>query len=603
MRLLNEATPTTFRKAAAPQSPWKLPLTFCSAALVSLASIGGVAQTLSHPVALRTTFDDLNLTELAGVPRNALDPVFKDMTVGTGNTLRVLNGETLAIENAVVLLGNIVAASPPIAMDDASGAEFVARGDGVLTRVNLPGFVQNWSVSLRRGSCGADGLGSSPALHLRRFATDGFKSAYPHDLVYVGTRYSEACGASNTTQNRVYAVDATTGAAIWAFNETFSVSMDVVAGVVVDGARETQVLRDGTTSTHWMHGDTLFVTSERRASVSQHSVWAIDVLTSQLRWSANYGRVNAPPALSPLNADRFYVATRAGELKALRKSDGAELWSLDTPVPFLRAMVVSPTGPDQRIALIDVPGRIWMARDNGVSGEWLWQVEVPIGSVPLGTITIPAVAGVGTPVIDRSGNLYVGATNGTIYQLDKDTGAIEASRTADPDPSALVQEMTLHSTDAGVTVVLVSATSAGQVAKHDIPFCQPGACLDDDSDNDGVFNLDDNCPLVPNANQEDADGDGVGDSCDADVDGDDVDNDTDACPASVLGQPVNAGGCTIAQLVPCEGPLGSNTTWRNHRAYVSAVRDAATHFYRSGLISRIQLKAYVDEAQASSCGI
>ena len=101
------------------------------------------------------------------------------------------------------------------------------------------------------------------------------------------------------------------------------------------------------------------------------------------------------------------------------------------------------------------------------------------------------------PVIDASGNAYVGGANGTIYQLDEDTGAIEASRTADPDPSALVQEMTLHSTDAGVNIVLVSATSAGQVAKHDIPFCQPGACLDDDSDGDGVFDVDDNCPLVP----------------------------------------------------------------------------------------------------------
>ncbi len=581
----------------------KLPLAFCSAALLLLASIRGVAQTVVlNPGTLRTTFDELNLTERDGLPHNALNRVFDDMTVGSGNTVRVLNGETLAIENSVVLLGSIAAASPLIAMDDGFGAEFIARADGVVTRVNLPSLAPVWSVSLRRGPCGSDSLGVSPTPLLRRFATDAFKLAYATDIVYVPTRYSEACGASSTTQNRVYALDVNTGFAKWAFNETFSVSMDIPAGVVVDGGREIQVRPDGTTSSHWVHGDTLFVTSERRASVSQHSVWAIDVLTTQLRWSANYGRVNAPPALSPLHADRFYVATRAGELKALRKSDGAELWSLDTPLLFLKAMAVSRTSADQRIALIDFRGRIWMARDNGVSGEWLWQAELPIGSVPLGTNTTPAVAGVGTPVIDGAGNLYVGAANGTIYQLDKDTGAVEASRTADADPSALVHEMMLHSTDAGINIVLVSATSANQVAKHDIPFCQPGACLDDDSDGDTVLDLDDNCPLVPNANQEDADGDGAGDACDADADGDGVDNETDACPASVLGQSVNASGCTIAQLVPCQGPLGSNTTWRNHRAYVSAVRDAATLFYRSGLISRTQLKAYVIEAQASSCG-
>jgi len=602
MPFIDEATLTTLRKAAAPRSRWTFPLAVCGFAILVLASIRGAAQTLVlNPVALRTTFDELNLTELAGVPENALEGVFDDMTVATGNTLRVLNGETLASQNSVTLIGTIVGASSPLALDDGSPAEFVTRSDGIVTRLHLLSLANVWSVSVRRASCGADSIGTSPAVHMRRFATDAFKLAYSTDIVYVGTRY-ERCGAASTTQNRVYALRATTGATVWAFNETGSASIDTVSGVVLDGSRETLVLPDGTPWTRWLHGDMLFVTSERTASVSQHSVWAIDIPTSQLHWSANYGRFNAPPALSPLYPDRFYVANRAGELKVLRKSDGAELWSLDTGVHFLKAMAVSRNGADQRITLVDFEGRIWMARDNGLSAEWLWQTELPIGPVQLGTNTIAALAAVGTPVIDGLDNLYVGAANGTIYQLDKDTGVIEASRIADADPSALVQEMTLHSTDAGITTVLVSATSAGQVAKHDIPFCQPGACFDDDSDGDGVFDSDDNCRLVPNANQEDADGDGVGDACDADTDGDGVDNDSDSCPASALGQPVNDGGCTIAQLVPCEGPLGSNTTWRNHRAYVSAVRDAATLFYRLGLISRTQLKAYVDEAQASSCG-
>jgi hypothetical protein len=38
-------------------------------------------------------------------------------------------------------------------------------------------------------------------------------------------------------------------------------------------------------------------------------------------------------------------------------------------------------------------------------------------------------------------------------------------------------------------------------------------CLDVDDDNDGVPDADDNCPLVPNPDQADSDGDGVGDAC------------------------------------------------------------------------------------------
>jgi hypothetical protein len=75
-----------------------------------------------------------------------------------------------------------------------------------------------------------------------------------------------------------------------------------------------------------------------------------------------------------------------------------------------------------------------------------------------------------------------------------------------------------------------------------------GDACDPDDDNDGVPDTEDNCVFTANPLQEDGDGDGIGDACDSDWDNDGVPNDSDSCPDTVPGATVNAAGCEVFSL-------------------------------------------------------
>lgn len=75
-----------------------------------------------------------------------------------------------------------------------------------------------------------------------------------------------------------------------------------------------------------------------------------------------------------------------------------------------------------------------------------------------------------------------------------------------------------------------------------------GDLCDPDDDNDGILDLEDNCPFTPNADQADFDGDGIGDVCDDDVDNDGLANALDTCPTTPPGAAIDVTGCEVFSL-------------------------------------------------------
>jgi hypothetical protein len=81
-----------------------------------------------------------------------------------------------------------------------------------------------------------------------------------------------------------------------------------------------------------------------------------------------------------------------------------------------------------------------------------------------------------------------------------------------------------------------------------------------------------------------------------DSDGDGVPDATDNCPNTPRGAIVNASGCAIDQLVPCDGP------WKNHGQYVRAVVTVSKQFRKAGLISHKEHLTIFLRAAKSDCG-
>jgi outer membrane protein assembly factor BamB len=220
---------------------------------------------------------------------------------------------------------------------------------------------------------------------------------FHHDLTHTGNSTSTAPNSNQTLWSY------TTGSAVYS-------SPAVVGGIVYVGADKVYALNASTGALVWAYMTGSYSRSSPTVVggivyVGADKVYALNASTGALVWSyTTGGQVYSSPALAD---GRVYVGSGDGNVYALDASTGALVWNYTTGAP----VVSSPAVAGGVVFVGSEDNKVYAL--NEMSGARIW-------SYNFGYLvdSSPAVAG---------GVVFVGSYDGNVYALNATTGALMRS--------------------------------------------------------------------------------------------------------------------------------------------------------------------------------
>jgi len=301
---------------------------------------------------------------------------------------------------------------PTALVSGADEVAFVGSQDGYVYAANAETGALLWtSASL------GEVVQAAPSAMFTAYGGD-------FDLVFAATR-------SATSENKVYALNPATGATLFSFNNNGDGAMGIISGgVLVD-----------------YDTNRVYFASRAKGGGSSHTVWCLSFTGAAFTkiWSQPLGDIDGVPVVWN---GRVYVGTNAGVVYCLDATDGSTEWSYNTgtSTPVKAYLFPTYTATPHRLFFSTSNNVYCITDDGGADYTVRWTVtDIPSPSTPL--------------FLFGTSYIYVGASDGRLYQINTTTGAhtsVELAPGATPVPVVgspaydYVNRMVYVGTDTGV---------------------------------------------------------------------------------------------------------------------------------------------------------
>jgi hypothetical protein len=285
-----------------------------------------------------------------------------------------------------------------------SSTEMLVGGDqsGWVYSIDPSTGSYNWIVQLS-----ADAIQAAVTTFLRSGFSAAMTSAYPgtYDIIFVATKNNQASGGY--LNNKVYALRSDTGATLWTFwPQNLSVS-PCASGCPMD-----QVLGQP-----WVDYDRgrLYVTSRFGSGAGgQNSIWIIDVINNgTLLAKFASGDITTAPTVT-YDETKLLVGNEAGSLRIIDLNALTETSNSIAAGSAFKGFIWEDFNTQGKIFFVTTDGNVWCLPSPS-SGSQCWTKVKPVAS---GTVN---------QMMLGDTYLWVGGSNGTLYQLTAATGAISKS--------------------------------------------------------------------------------------------------------------------------------------------------------------------------------